>query len=61
MDIKQQFDELLHRPVTRKEFLIQFGVLLMGVFGFSRILELLFKHRDSNSGGKSGQNGLYGG
>lgn len=45
MAIKQTFDEVLHRPLTRREFLGQVGTLLLAVIGVSSILHAVVGHR----------------
>ncbi len=41
MDIKKNLNQLLSRPVTRKEFVKQLGILLLAVIGIGPLLHIL--------------------
>ena len=41
MDFKKNLNQLLRRPVTRKEFMQHVGILLLGVIGLGPLLRIL--------------------
>jgi len=51
---------ILNKPLTRKQFLQQVGVLLLAVFGVSRIMQQLL-HHDTKVAHKPASRGWGGG
>jgi hypothetical protein len=50
MAVKDVFNEALHTPMTRKEFLGQVGALLLAVIGVSAIMHALSTSHQSYHG-----------
>lgn len=51
MSVKENFDSLMQKPLSRKQFLQHVGILALAVIGLGPLLHLLTGSHDKTDGG----------